>query len=67
MVLSNDAKWWIKIDTAAKNGSCKQVLMNWAVSEEATPVHDRRNIASCADDNAKTFVVQMKKLVVGCH
>jgi hypothetical protein len=67
MVLGNDAEWWIKIDTAAKNGSREQVLMKRAVSQKTSPVHNCGNVASCADDNAETLIVQMKKLVVGFH
>jgi hypothetical protein len=67
MVLSNDAKWWIKVNSTAENGSLKQVLMKRAYSKETSPVHNRRNVASCTDDNAETFIVQMKKLVVGFH
>jgi hypothetical protein len=67
MVLSNDAKWWIKIDSTAENSSHKQVLLERAVSKETSPVHNRGNVASRADNNAETFVVQVKKLIVGCH
>ncbi|GDX19799.1 hypothetical protein LBMAG07_07200 [Actinomycetes bacterium] len=67
MVLSNDSKWWIKIDATAENGSRKQVLLKTALSKEVSPVHNRGNVASRADDNAETFVVQVKKLIVGCH
>jgi hypothetical protein len=67
MVLRNNAKWWIKVYAATENGSLKHVLLEWAFSQEVPPVHNCGNIASCADDNAKTFIVQMKKLVVGFH
>jgi hypothetical protein len=32
MVLSNDAKWWIKVNSTAENGSLEHVLLEWAVS-----------------------------------
>jgi chitodextrinase len=67
MVLSNDAKWWIKIDATAENGSRKQVVLKRVLSKKTSPVHNRGNVASRADDNAETFVVQVKKLIVGCH
>jgi hypothetical protein len=67
MVLRNDAKWWIKVNSTAENGSHKQVLMKWAFSKKTSPVHNRGNVASRADDNAETFVVQVKKLIVGGH
>jgi hypothetical protein len=67
MVLRNNAKWWIKVYAATENGSLKQVLMKRAFSKETSPVHNCGNVASRADDNAETFIVQMKKLVVGFH
>ena len=67
MVLSNDAKWWIKIDATAENGSPKQVVLKRVLSKKTSPVNNRGNVASRADDNAETFVVQVKKLIVGCH
>jgi chitodextrinase len=66
-MLSNDAKWWIKIDATAENGSRKQVRLKRVLPKETSPVHNCGNVASRADDNAETFVVQVKKLIVGYH